>query len=116
MSHNRNDPATTVGSRIASAQDDVDKRIAETGPRESRKRAAFKTLSGIVLAYAICIVPYQIYFDISYSAPHLITLRVADAIYLLLYANSAINPILYYLNNMEFRNAYKKLLNCKYLK
>ena len=67
------------------------------------------TLATIVLAFAVCWIPYFVLFTLK---PFGITVNIHwDLLFLWLgYANSMINPFLYGFYNSTYRESFKKIL------
>lgn len=106
---------TSVNSTVPASRSRVAELLnkqCSTPTKDNKAKRCFRTLTSIVICYIICILPFHVYFDVAEAYPELITTKVQNVILMLLYTNSAMNPILYCLNNTEFRQSFKRLLTC----
>ena len=71
----------------------------------SRDRKAARSLFILVMVFAFCWLPYEVMALISAMCPTCINATVFEVSFWLLWANSAINPILYPLLHRRFREA-----------
>ena len=81
--------------------------------QRGRERRATVTIAVIVLAFAVCWLP----FSLVYLIDRICMCGVRDskvfaAIFWLGYCNSAVNPMLYSIFNRDFRDAFVRIL-CK---
>ncbi|CAK9303840.1 unnamed protein product [Gordionus sp. m RMFG-2023] len=82
--------------------------------KNSRARKALKTITCIMGAFVLCWTPYHIletiwgFCDSCQINPHFYAFT-----YWLCYLNSPLNPFMYALANVHFKQAFIKLLNCK---
>uniref|UniRef100_T1K660 G-protein coupled receptors family 1 profile domain-containing protein n=1 Tax=Tetranychus urticae TaxID=32264 RepID=T1K660_TETUR len=87
-------------------------------PKSERKAA--KTLSAILLAFAITWTPYNVLVLInslsgrSDDGEKIVPKSLWDFCYYLCYINSTINPLCYALCNATFRRTYIRILKCKW--
>ncbi|XP_053214945.1 muscarinic acetylcholine receptor M5-like [Panonychus citri] len=87
-------------------------------PKSERKAA--KTLSAILLAFAITWTPYNVLVLInslsgtSADEEKTVPKSLWDFCYYLCYINSTINPLCYALCNATFRRTYIRILKCKW--
>lgn len=85
-----------------------------------RKQVIFM-LGAVVISFFICLLPFRaLYLWIIFMPPETITSLGIDGYYallyfcrILLYINSALNPILYNLMSSKFREGFLRLLGCK---
>lgn len=73
-------------------------------------RKATVTLASVVIAFAICWIPYFILFTAKAFLNHPVNIHVDLFALWLGYVNSSINPFLYAFYNSSFREAFKKVL------
>ena len=78
--------------------------------REARDRRVFRTLTYIIVGYAIMWVPFHVVFDISIIDPELVPEPLIETVFWLTYFNSTINPFLYNFGSSAFRSAFKRIL------
>ncbi|XP_074595928.1 muscarinic acetylcholine receptor M2-like isoform X2 [Brevipalpus obovatus] len=81
-------------------------------PKSERKAA--KTLSAILLAFAITWTPYSILVVIRVLSGDNENDKLWTLSYYLCYLNSTINPLCYALCNASFRRTYIRILKCKW--
>ncbi|XP_023348096.1 tachykinin-like peptides receptor 86C, partial [Eurytemora carolleeae] len=78
-----------------------------------KKKQVIKMFSLVVGLFALCWLPYHLYFLIMYAAPHLAKSPVIRPLYLCIYwlamSNSCINPIIYYFWNQRFRKHFDNI-------
>jgi histamine receptor H2 len=73
-------------------------------------RKATVTLASVVIAFAICWIPYFILFTIKAFIHHPVSVHLDLFVLWLGYVNSSVNPFLYAFYNSSFRDAFKKVL------
>ena len=82
----------------------------------SRERRAARTMSIIMATFVACWLPFflmYVIFPFCSSCAHTDP-RIINFIVWLGYINSALNPIIYTVFNIDFRRAFKRLLNGKW--
>ena len=82
----------------------------------SRERRAARTMSIIMATFVACWLPFflmYVIFPFCESCAHTDP-RIINFIVWLGYINSALNPIIYTVFNIDFRRAFKRLLNGKW--
>jgi hypothetical protein len=85
--------------------------IQQSGSREERKTAM--SVAIVILAFIILVYPRISLIFYHFRYPQTPTTSVVRLwLRVLMYANSAINPVLYAWRMQEFRNSFKKLLQC----
>lgn len=89
-------------------------RKRKPGLRHDKERKIFVTLSYIIFSYLICWVPFHIVFDISAINPDLVPENVYTFTFWLTYFNSTLNPFLYAYTSKEFRQAFKRVIQCRF--
>ncbi|KAL5016190.1 hypothetical protein ScPMuIL_005779 [Solemya velum] len=75
-----------------------------------------RLLVAVVISFAICVLPHHIrlllhYWHISFSSPGIELLSPIS--FIILYLNSALNPILYALFSDHFRKSFKESISCR---
>ncbi|KAG0728187.1 Alpha-1D adrenergic receptor [Chionoecetes opilio] len=86
---------------------------AKDGQQEMKLRREMKavyTLLNIVVIFLLCWVPFYTLFVLSAWFPTLFPTWYVTSSYWMAYINSAVNPVLYPLTSLEFRQAYKKVV------
>lgn len=68
------------------------------------------TLASVVLAFAICWVPYFLLFVIKPFLGHAINYHFDQVALWLGYANSSVNPFLYAFHSTNFRDGFRRVL------
>ncbi|XP_022245713.1 neuromedin-K receptor-like [Limulus polyphemus] len=93
-------------------------------PRMSKKSALLLTaliwvvrmLVAVALVFAICWLPYHVYFIYAYHHPKILKTDYIQHVYLAFYwlamSNSTYNPIVYYCMNNRFKRYFRKVLCC----
>ncbi|XP_074040996.1 tachykinin-like peptides receptor 99D isoform X2 [Leptinotarsa decemlineata] len=80
------------------------------------KRKVVKMLITIVTLFAVCWLPYHVYFLVIFYFPSLTGLQYIQEVYLFIYwlamSNSMYNPIIYCWMNARFRTGFKKIFTC----
>lgn len=82
----------------------------------SKERRAARTLGIIMGVFVVCWLPFFLMYVIQPFCPSCCSLRngkLINFITWLGYINSALNPIIYTIFNLDFRRAFKKLLGFK---
>ena len=80
------------------------------------RKKVVRLLTAIVISFAICVFPHHLkvlnhYWNI-FSLPHAIDVYMSPCSFIILYLNSALNPILYALFSQNFRKSFKETLPC----
>ncbi len=83
--------------------------------QENKEVNIFITLSYIIFSYLLCWVPFHFVFDISAIKPELVPEPIYTFTFWLTYFNSTLNPFLYAYSNKEFKQAFKKVMQCKWI-
>ncbi|CAL8070724.1 unnamed protein product [Orchesella dallaii] len=88
-----------------------------TGALQSRRRIV-KMLIVVVLAFAVCHMPFHArkvwqYMSSTYQGGSVFSQVFTPLTFLVMYLNSAINPILYAFMSKKFRMSFRDLLCCK---
>ena len=94
----------------------IEKNAAKTENALVARRRVIRLLIAVVLAFAICVLPshlYQLWME--FGRPDLASSAtihkiLPTVVYLILYSNSALNPILYAFLSDNFRKSLKELL------
>ncbi|XP_015913764.2 tachykinin-like peptides receptor 86C [Parasteatoda tepidariorum] len=78
------------------------------------KQRVVHMLVAIMLLFAICWLPYHIYFLYTYYNSEVLQTHVIQHVYLAIYwlamSNSCYNPIVYYIMNARFRNYFREVM------
>ncbi|XP_070541496.1 5-hydroxytryptamine receptor 1A-like [Ptychodera flava] len=81
----------------------------------ARERKATRTLGIIIGAFVVCWLPF---FIVALVMPFCETCYVAPTLKRFLvwlgYVNSLLNPLIYTYFNQDFKNAFRKLISCRY--
>lgn len=81
----------------------------------SKERRAARTLGIIMFTFIICWVPFFLLYIVTPFCPSCCPSdQLIDFLTWLGYINSALNPIIYTIFNLDFRRAFKKLLGIKF--
>ncbi|CAL8070718.1 unnamed protein product [Orchesella dallaii] len=88
-----------------------------TGALKSRRRIV-KMLIVVVLAFAVCHMPFHArkvwqYMSSTYQGGSVFSQVFTPLTFLVMYVNSALNPILYAFMSKKFRMSFRDLLCCK---
>ena len=96
-------------------------RYRQTHVESSRKVArsrkkVIRLLTAIVITFSVCVLPHHVkvlnhYWNM-YTLPHEIDVYISPIAAIVLYLNSAMNPILYALFSNNFRKSFKEALPC----
>ncbi|KAL3317590.1 hypothetical protein Ciccas_003754 [Cichlidogyrus casuarinus] len=84
---------------------------------DRRERRATKRMAPIIIFFAICWIPFTLFYLIRGSTTNSEMdsdnhMHLQIFLYWLGYANSALNPVLYAVLNNDFRNAFISILRC----
>ncbi|KAG8229822.1 hypothetical protein J437_LFUL008790 [Ladona fulva] len=80
----------------------------------SKERRAARTLGVIMGVFVVCWLPFFLmYIILPFCERCCLSIKVINFITWLGYINSALNPIIYTIFNLDFRRAFKKLLHMK---
>ena len=104
---------TTSGNSANEAQHAVMK--AKLSKQQQQLRSV-RTLGVVIAGFLLCWLPFCFMWPITIWQPGSIPLRLYEVAYWYTYINSTINPCLYFLSNKDFRDAFKKLVKCRYSK
>ncbi|XP_042891034.1 tachykinin-like peptides receptor 99D, partial [Penaeus japonicus] len=93
--------------------------IGEQTPRQMEsirsKRKVVKMMIVVVTIFAVCWLPYHVYFILSNVMPEIAYLSFIQETYLAIYwlamSNSMYNPMIYCWLNSRFRNGFKKVFS-----
>lgn len=101
-------------ARLLWIRTNIDEAIASvqiSDKRESQKKSIVRMLIAIVLCFTLCWLPFFLLQVVHLHSPLTMTLRVAHAFALLSgYANSLLNPFIYFFLNAKFNRLLKKVL------
>lgn len=68
----------------------------------------------VVTIFAICWLPYHLFYVYSYHRPHITSSNYVPHLFLAFYwlamANSMVNPIIYYWMNRRFRHYFQRIM------
>lgn len=68
----------------------------------------------VVFIFAICWLPYHLFYVYSYHRPHITSSNYVPHLFLAFYwlamSNSMVNPIIYYWMNRRFRHYFQKIM------
>ncbi|XP_056635035.1 tachykinin-like peptides receptor 99D [Diorhabda sublineata] len=82
----------------------------------TNKRKVVKMMIVVVTIFAVCWLPYQIYFLLTFYYPSITFASYIQELYLFIYwlamSNSMYNPIIYCWMNARFREGFKKVFSC----
>ena len=91
---------------------------ASQGSRRVAKarKEVVRLLTAIVIAFSICVLPHHLkvlnhYWNI-FAFPHRVEVYISPCSHVILYLNSALNPVLYALLSKNFRKSLKETLPC----
>ncbi|XP_068631160.1 tachykinin-like peptides receptor 99D isoform X2 [Battus philenor] len=80
------------------------------------KRRVVKMMIVIVLVFAVCWLPFHVYFIVASNYPDVTYYPWIQEIYLSIYwlamSNSMINPMILYWMNFKFRRGFKQFIRC----
>ncbi|XP_064465869.1 growth hormone secretagogue receptor type 1-like isoform X1 [Ornithodoros turicata] len=85
------------------------------------RRQVVMMLVAVVLSFFLCLLPYRVFIVWIIAAPEPVQAHISLEVFynllyvcrLMLYLNSAINPILYNAISSKFRDAFCRLLGCR---
>ncbi|WAR15882.1 ADA1A-like protein [Mya arenaria] len=97
-------------SSVKPAEQSIAKRNIE---KYDRDKKVFKTLTYIIVGFAVLWLPFHIVFDVSIIYPDLIPEAILETVFWMTYLNSTVNPFLYNFSSPSFRNAFRKIL-CRF--
>lgn len=85
------------------------------------KRRVVKMMMVVVAIFAVCWLPFHIYFIITSYHPDIVNLPYIQDVYLAIYwlamSNSMYNPMIYFWMNTRFRRGFKQFFSwCPYVK
>ncbi|KAK3090403.1 hypothetical protein FSP39_011586 [Pinctada imbricata] len=84
--------------------------------RIKSKRKVVKMMIVVVIIFALCWLPYHLYFIVAATATHISEYRYIQHIYLVIYwlamSNSMYNPIIYCWMNSRFRHGFIQAFCC----
>ena len=80
------------------------------------RKKVVRLLTAIVISFSVCVLPHHLkvlnhYWNM-FSLPHAIDVYMSPCSFIVLYINSALNPILYALFSQNFRKSFKETLPC----
>jgi len=77
-----------------------------------KKKKVVKMFGFVVVSFAVCWLPYHIYFLYTYHDKDVVRMAITKHVYLGIYwmamINTSINPFIYFLMNHKFRNYFIK--------
>ena len=80
------------------------------------RKKVVRLLTAIVISFSVCVLPHHLkvlnHFWNIFSLPHAIDVYMSPCSFIVLYINSALNPILYALFSKNFRKSFKETLPC----
>ncbi|XP_013138830.1 PREDICTED: neuromedin-K receptor-like [Papilio polytes] len=96
------------------------KSIGESSQRQAdnvkSKRRVVKMMIVIVVIFAVCWLPFHVYFIITSNYPEVTNYPPIQEIYLAIYwlamSNSMLNPIILYWMNIKFRRGFRQFIRC----
>ena len=66
----------------------------------------------VVVSFAVCWLPYHIYFLYTYHDKDIVRMAITKHVYLGIYwmamINTSVNPFIYFMMNLKFRNYFIK--------
>ncbi|KAG5878212.1 hypothetical protein JTB14_009777 [Gonioctena quinquepunctata] len=106
---------TRIGMELWGSQS-----IGEITERQKKniqsKRKVVKMMMIIVIIFAVCWLPYHIYFFVTFYFPSVTERQYIQEVYLFIYwlamSNSMYNPMIYCWMNARFRTGFKKIFTC----
>ena len=80
------------------------------------RKEVVRLLTAIVIAFSICVLPHHLkvlnhHWNL-FALPHTVEVYISPCSFVVLYLNSALNPILYALLSKNFRKSLKECLPC----
>ncbi|XP_041357742.1 muscarinic acetylcholine receptor M4-like [Gigantopelta aegis] len=106
-----NIPAS-VAANDSNSPASVDADNSKRAGRHSRDRKAAKTLSFLVIVFAICWTPYTMVIILKTVCEACVNKNVLEFLVWLLWTKSCVNPFLYAYTNVRFRENFRKLFSC----
>lgn len=92
------------------ARSDSSRKVAQA------RKKVIRLLTAIVISFSLCVLPHHLkvlnHFWHIYTLPHSIDVYISPCSFIILYLNSALNPILYALFSENFRKSFKETLPC----
>lgn len=80
----------------------------------TRRRRVIRLLVAVVISFAVCVLPHHIRILLHFwEVPMPLEKVLATVSFLILYLNSALNPILYALFSANFRKSFKESIACR---
>ncbi|CAL1296880.1 unnamed protein product [Larinioides sclopetarius] len=80
------------------------------------KRKIVKMMIVVVLIFAVCWLPYHVYFLVAHHVPHILNETFVQPTYLIIYwlamSNACYNPFIYCWMNSRFRQGFKSVFRC----
>ena len=71
-----------------------------------------KMFGFVVVSFAVCWLPYHIYFLYTYHDKDIVRMAITKHVYLGIYwmamINTSVNPFIYFMMNLKFRNYFIK--------
>lgn len=85
------------------------------------KRRVVKMMIVVVIIFAVCWLPYHVYFLVTYHHPEMLEAAYIQQVYLGIYflamSNSMYNPIIYCWMNSRFRRGFKRVFRwCPFIR
>ncbi|XP_018903913.1 tachykinin-like peptides receptor 99D isoform X2 [Bemisia tabaci] len=105
---------TRVGFKLWGSQS-IGESISRQLDNIKSKRRAVKMMIVVVVIFAVCWLPFQIYFIVTSLVPEITESPFIQDVYLAIYwlamSNSMYNPIIYYWMNARFRDGFKEFFS-----
>ncbi|KAG8177128.1 hypothetical protein JTE90_012011 [Oedothorax gibbosus] len=80
------------------------------------KRKIVKMMIVVVVIFAVCWLPYHVYFLVAHHLPHITNEAYVQPTYLTIYwlamSNACYNPFIYCWMNSRFRQGFKSIFRC----
>ncbi|GFX24572.1 tachykinin-like peptides receptor 99D [Trichonephila clavipes] len=80
------------------------------------KRKIVKMMIVVVVIFAVCWLPYHVYFLVAHHVPHILNETFVQPTYLIIYwlamSNACYNPFIYCWMNSRFRQGFKSVFRC----
>ncbi|XP_055321797.1 tachykinin-like peptides receptor 86C [Sitodiplosis mosellana] len=78
------------------------------------KKKVVRMFIAVVTIFAICWLPYHMFYVYAYHQPHITSTNITPHLFLAFYwlamSNSMVNPIIYYWMNRRFRHYFQRIL------